>query len=301
MLPSPAGAHLVGGEYSMEVTVGEASVAVGSKFIAYVGVTHSGGFQGAQWHIEYDQNVLDAGTLALDSAASAACDLSSTNDDGSRLVLACADTAGPNITYSGTYFRVQFTCIADGTASLTLETGVQPTFVRSGGVDQPLHLHHDDEVQCGAGDPPPPPPTPAPGQQSCTVQEVLTGDSFVCSDGTRVRMLQIDAQDLNQCGGGWARAALANIFLPVGRQIVLDFDEDRNDGGMTLAAPIARGTDGYDYNLSIVMVYVGLAKAATVGSGNVEYLDWANASQVWASVAQWNMWAPNKTYTGGCD
>jgi hypothetical protein len=49
------------------------------------------------------------------------------------------------------------------------------------------------------------------------------------------------------------------------------------------------------------MVYVGLAKAADLGDGNTEYLDWANASQVWASVARWNMWAPNKTYTGGCD
>jgi hypothetical protein len=131
---------------------------------------------------------------------------------------------------------------------------------------------------------------------------VLTGDSFVCTNGKRVRMLQIDAQDLGQCGGGWAKAALANIFLPVGRAITLDFDDDETDGsGNTLAAPIARGTDGNDYNLSIVMVYVGLAKAANFGDGNTEYLDWANASQVWASVAQWNMWAPNKTYTGGCD
>jgi hypothetical protein len=114
-------------------------------------------------------------------------------------------------------------------------------------------------------------------------------------------MLQVDAQDPGQCGGGWARAALAYIFLPPGRTVTLDFDDDRSEGGYTLAAPIARGTDGHDYNLSVVMVYVGLAKAAVVGDGNTKYLDWANASELWASVAQWNMWAPEKTYTGGCD
>ena len=133
------------------------------------------------------------------------------------------------------------------------------------------------------------------------METVLTGDTFTCS-GKTVRMLQIDAQDPGQCGGEWAKAALQYIFLIPGRTVVLTYDADKTDNqGRTLAAPIWRGSDGADYNLSIVMVYVGLAKAADLGDGNVMLLDWARASETWARVAQWNMWAPNKTYTGGCD
>jgi hypothetical protein len=300
----PVDADIADGQYSMEVSVNETSVPVGGQFTAYASVHHSAGpYEGAQWNIDYDEMILDAGTIVLDPAASGACGASSKHDNGSRVLLACLNTSGPNITYSGTVFRVQFRCVDEGVASLTLTTGISPTSVQNGTAMQAIHLHHDS-VTCGAGSPLPTqsPPTPAGGQESCTIAEVLTGDSFVCTNGERVRMLQIDAQDPGQCGGGWAKAALANIFLPVGRVVTLDFDADRADAsGNTLAAPIARGTDGHDYNLSIVMVYVGLAKAADFGDGNTKFLEWAKASQVWASVAKWNMWAPVKTYTGGCD
>ncbi|MEX2245628.1 MAG: hypothetical protein WEC75_02985 [Dehalococcoidia bacterium] len=48
------------------------------------------------------------------------------------------------------------------------------------------------------------------------------------------------------------------------------------------------------------MVYVGLARAATVGTGNTKFLSWAQASETWAQTAKWNMWAPGKPYNGGC-
>jgi Tol biopolymer transport system component len=133
----------------------------------------------------------------------------------------------------------------------------------------------------------------------CTVASVVDGDSFSCSDGSVVDMLQIDAPELGACGGDWARAALSNIFLRAGTEVVLAFDETTASGNV-LAAPIARGTDGVDYNLSIVMAYVGLARASVVGVGNAKYLDWAVASETWAQIAQWNMWAPGKPFTGGC-
>jgi endonuclease YncB( thermonuclease family) len=136
---------------------------------------------------------------------------------------------------------------------------------------------------------------------TCTIASVIDGDTFTCTSGKTVDMLQIDAAEVGQCGGGWAKAALENIFLPPGREVRLDFDSTQTAGANTLAAPVARGTDGTDYNLSIVMAYVGLAKSTTVGANNTRFLDWANASQTWAQAAQWNMWAPGKTYTGGCD
>jgi len=134
---------------------------------------------------------------------------------------------------------------------------------------------------------------------SCTVASIVDGDTFDCTDGTRVRLLQIDTVERGECGFEWATAALANIFLKPGMQVRLDYDAVKTDRyGRHLAAPIVRGTDGADYNISIVMVYVGLAKAAYYGD-NAKYLDWANASQVWAQTAQWNMWAPGGPYNGG--
>lgn len=133
----------------------------------------------------------------------------------------------------------------------------------------------------------------------CEVDRVIDGDTFVCLGGPTVRMLQIDAIEKNRCGGGWATAALGTIFLPVGTRVRLQYDAVKTDRyGRTLAAPIVRGTDGADYNISIVMVYVGLAKAAYYGD-NASLLDWATAAENWARTAQWNMWAPGGPYNGG--
>ncbi len=134
---------------------------------------------------------------------------------------------------------------------------------------------------------------------SCTVASVVDGDTFDCTDGTRVRLLQIDTLERGQCGSDWATAALANIFLPPGKQVRLDYDAVTIDPyGRHLAAPIVIGTDGHEYNISIVMAYVGLARAAYYGD-NSAYLDWANASESYARVARWNMWAPNGPYVIG--
>lgn len=134
---------------------------------------------------------------------------------------------------------------------------------------------------------------------SCIVARVIDGDTFVCDDGAHIRMLQMNAPEPKSCGGAWAGAALRNIFLRPGTQVRLDYDAVTVDRyGRHLAAPIVTGTDGADYNISIVMVYVGLAKAAYYGD-NAKYLEWAKASEQWAHTAQWNMWAPGGPFNGG--
>jgi endonuclease YncB( thermonuclease family) len=136
---------------------------------------------------------------------------------------------------------------------------------------------------------------------SCVVDRVIDGDTFVCDDGAHVRLLQINAPELTACGGGWAAAALRNIFLRPGTRVRLDYDAVTVDRyGRHLAAPIVTGTDGADYNISIVMVYAGLAKAAYYGD-NAKYLEWARASEAWARTAQWNMWAPGGPFNGGAN
>jgi Tol biopolymer transport system component len=144
----------------------------------------------------------------------------------------------------------------------------------------------------------------------CTVASVSSGDSFECAGGRRVRMLQIDAPDPGACGGDWAQAAMQYIFLKPGRTVGLKYDVATTDtDGRELAAPIWRGNDGMEYNLSIVMAYVGLAKAAVVGAvgqdrdtqrRNTLFLSWAQSSEAYAKAQQWNMWAPGKPFNGGC-
>jgi hypothetical protein len=139
-----------------------------------------------------------------------------------------------------------------------------------------------------------------PPGEACVVESVIDGESFSCG-GRVVRLLQVDAPDLNLCGGQWARDALRNIFLIPGRTVHLRYDVGRVDAqGRTLAAPLYRGTDGHDYNISIVMVYVGLARAAETGQGNGIYRDWAFSAEAWAAAMRWNMWAPGKPFLGGC-
>ena len=298
----PASADVRSGQYSLEVAVGESNVAGGAQFAAYLGVYHnSGDYAAVQWNLDYPETVVDVVGISKDPGAPGACSVS--NDNGSRVLVGCIEASpDTSIGFSGNAWIVAFKCIGNGTVNLTLATGSSPTSVLDlNSNDKPAHIHNDT-VQCGSGGPPPPPPPPPPAGDACTVASVLTGDTLTCTDGKTVRMLQIDAQDPGQCGGEWAKAALQFIFLIPGRTVTLTYDADKTDAqGRTLAAPIWRGNDGADYNLSIVMVYVGLAKAADLGDGNVMLLDWARASETWAHVAQWNMWAPNKTYTGGCD
>lgn len=140
----------------------------------------------------------------------------------------------------------------------------------------------------------------APGDP-CVVASVIDGERFTCTDGRTVRMLQIAAPTGTQCGADWAKAALGYLFLQPGRTVYLRYDVTRTDAqGEILAAPLWRGADGVDYNLSIVMAYVGLAKEADVGAGNMIFHNWALAAQSWGRATQRNMWGPNKPFTGGC-
>jgi micrococcal nuclease len=135
----------------------------------------------------------------------------------------------------------------------------------------------------------------------CEVDKVIDGDTFTCLEGPTIRILQINAPEKASCGGYWSTLALSRIFLPLGTEVRLEYDTVRTDQyGRTLAAPIVRGTDGNDYNIGIVMVYVGLARAAYYRD-NARYLDWANASETWARNAGWNMWAPGGPFNGATD
>jgi hypothetical protein len=148
-----AGANPVAGQYSMEVAVGETSVAVNSQFAAYVGIHHSGGsYQAAQWHIDYPETVVDVVSMAKDPGAPGECLASS--DDGSRVLLGCIKVdSSSQMNFSCNAWIVGFKCIANGTANITVATGptvASPTSVLNGqGTELAIHTH-SDTVTCGA-------------------------------------------------------------------------------------------------------------------------------------------------------
>lgn len=130
----------------------------------------------------------------------------------------------------------------------------------------------------------------------CTVAGVIDGETVQCAAGTTLRLMHVDAPSSAACGAEWARMALA-MFLPAGRDIGLEYGVD-SASDATIAAPMVIGTDGHEYNISILMIYVGLARAAT--SDNAKFGELARASEVWARGAFWNMWAPGAPFTRGC-
>ena len=63
---------------------------------------------------------------------------------------------------------------------------------------------------------------------SCTVAYVVDGDSFNCRDGTKVRLLLVNAPESGPFGD-LARRALVGL-LPVGETFRIEFDRERRDG-----------------------------------------------------------------------
>jgi micrococcal nuclease len=68
------------------------------------------------------------------------------------------------------------------------------------------------------------------------IKSITDGDTIVCSDNTRVRLLLVDAPEKDQGDfGSVARAALLEM-LPLGQVAELEFDVQRADRyGRTLA------------------------------------------------------------------
>lgn len=79
-------------------------------------------------------------------------------------------------------------------------------------------------------------PPPFAPDGTCTVRSVTDGDSLVCRDGRRVRLLSIDAPELGQRPwGDQAREALASA-APPGTRLGVEHDVERRDGfGRVLA------------------------------------------------------------------
>ena len=95
----------------------------------------------------------------------------------------------------------------------------------------------------------------------CTVREVDDGDTFTCGDGTRVRLLLVDAPELSQAPFGAVAQRELERLIPPGTTVLLETDIAPLDRYRRLLAYVAL-QDGRPVNeallrsgLAVVVVY----------------------------------------------
>lgn len=129
-----------------------------------------------------------------------------------------------------------------------------------------------------------PPPPPAP----CHVTHAIEANLVQCADSRRVHLIGVGSPVAAEAGADWART-LTNWFLG-GKTMTLETDVSLADGtGAVFAYPHVVGTDSADYNMSAVLIYVGMAKSTPDGI-NIAHAAWFDASQSYAKSQCWNMW-----------
>jgi micrococcal nuclease len=120
----------------------------------------------------------------------------------------------------------------------------------------------------------------------CIVKRVADGDTFTCTDKTKVRLLLIDAPEHDQAPfGGSARRELLKL-LCIGDTVRLEFDVQRRDRyGRALA---------YVYRRDGRMVNEEMARAGYVVvlsyPPNVRYLDRIRRAVQGAQAAKRGLW-----------
>jgi len=122
----------------------------------------------------------------------------------------------------------------------------------------------------------------------CVVESVTDGDTFRCTGGRRVRLLTIDAPEMDQAPfGSSSRAKLAQL-LPVGSSATLELDIQREDQyGRTLAYVRRPGV-----LVNRAIVRSGMAVVA-VYPPNVRYVEVLRAAADSARADRAGLWATN--------
>lgn len=139
------------------------------------------------------------------------------------------------------------------------------------------------------------PPPPLPAGDDRTVKTVLDGDSFEIQDGTKIRLIGIDAPDVetSDCFSAEATSHLKEL-LPAEKSVRLVYDTTKTDRfGRTLAY-VYRPTDGLLVN--VAMVRDGFAIPVTGGS-NTAHADEIATAATEAKDAKRGLWQSCQTST----
>lgn len=148
-----------------------------------------------------------------------------------------------------------------------------------------------------------PPAACAQTEIECVVERVSDGDSITCG-GERVRLLSIDAPELDQGPFGRAAKAFLEAVMPVGSPARLELDVERRDRYGRLLAYVYRD-DGRMVNR--MMARQGFALPYPVPP-NVRHVDSIRAAADSARVEGIGLWSldafdcpPGEHRAGRCD
>lgn len=137
---------------------------------------------------------------------------------------------------------------------------------------------------------------------SCTVRRVVDGDTIHCG-GERVRLLLVDAPEMDQGPFGRAAQAFLEAILPVGSEARLVLDVERRDRYGRLLAYVHR-PDGRMVNA--MMVRQGFAVPYVVPP-NVRHVEAIRAAADSARAGRLGLWAvdafecaPSEHRRGAC-
>lgn len=128
---------------------------------------------------------------------------------------------------------------------------------------------------------------PGTGTGVCVMQRVTDGDTVACADGRRIRLLLIDAPEMDQEPfGSLARDALADL-LPVGTPARVELDVQQQDRYRRTLAYLYT-PDGHLANVE--MARLGYVLLLTYPP-NVRYVDEVRGAVEEARAARRGLWA----------
>lgn len=123
---------------------------------------------------------------------------------------------------------------------------------------------------------------------ACVVASVHDGDSLRCRDGMRVRLLLIDAPELDQGPHGRAARNVLRRLAPVGDTVLLELDVARHDRYRRLLAYV--WTTHQKRMLNEIMAAEGMAVALTLPP-NVRRVETIRRAVADARRAKRGLWA----------
>jgi micrococcal nuclease len=146
--------------------------------------------------------------------------------------------------------------------------------------------------------------TTASATATCTVARVIDGDTLDCADGPRVRLLLIDAPEMNQGPFGAVAKLQLEALAPVGTLLSLESDIQKQDRyGRTLA--YLYFDDGRMMNEELLRAGVAVV---SVYPPNVKHVDRLRAAVDSARASKRGLWAtsafecsPADHRAGRCD
>jgi endonuclease YncB( thermonuclease family) len=131
------------------------------------------------------------------------------------------------------------------------------------------------------------PATSAPAASTCTVERVVDGDTLVCDDGVRIRLLLIDAPELSQGPFGAAARAALEALAPMGAELRVELDVQRQDRYRRTLAYLYLA-DGRMVNEELLRA--GLA-VVSVHPPNVRHVERLRAAVDSARAARVGLWS----------